>query len=213
MQLDAFFPMIIPEVPGCPDMMVEHAIRMTAIDFCRDTLSWTEIQDPIRLVDNVSLYELDAPTDAMVWKVRDVWAGKRRLEPKSMIALQDTMPNWATAQGTDPIYYNAADSRDSIRVFPTPFNTTGQSMTVRVTYVPTATATSLPPYLGQMHLDEIAAGTKARLCMVPGKVWSNPEIGAYYKGVFDAAVTRSRIDESHDRVPSSLTVRPRSFGF
>jgi hypothetical protein len=84
---------------------------------------------------------------------------------------------------------------------------------VRAAYVPTLKATTLPDFLGTQHMDTISSGTKAHLMMMPAVGWSNPQLGAYYQQRFEQGLLDARIEELHDRVPGSLTVRPRAFGF
>ena len=213
MKLDDFFAYVLPEVIGCPDPLVRNTIRLTAIDFCNRTHAWTEMSDPITLVDGTRDYTLVAPADAWAQTVRDVWLGSRRLKPVSMAQLQEWMPDWQTAAASEPVYYNMAVERGVLSVFPTPANVSDQVLVVRTVFVPTSSATTLPNFLGQDQLETIAAGAKGRLMLMPGQVWSNPELGAYYKQQFDAAVLDTRIEEAHDRVPGSMTVPARSFGF
>jgi hypothetical protein len=213
MKLEDFFPYILVETPGCPDPLVKQALVSAAIEFCKETMAWTESQDPVPLVDGVSDYELEAPSQAIALTVRDVWVGARRLNPITMRALQDVLPNWATAGSSDPVYYNSATERGSIRVFPIPTNTNGQELVMRSAFIPVAGASSLPDFLGQRHMELIAAGAKYRLMLIPGTGWSNPELGAYYKQMFAEGLIGARIDEDHDRVPGSVTVTARSFGF
>ena len=213
MKLDDFFPYILPEVLGCPDPVLRNALRLTAFDFCNRTHSWTEISDPLPLIDGVKDYDLDVPFGAYAQTVRDVWLGSRRLEPATMAQLQAVLPNWPTAESSEPTYYNLSAERGVLRVYPTPVNVGTQALVCRTVFVPTSAATVLPDFLGQDQLEVIAAGTKYRLMLMPGVTWSNPELGAFYKTQFDAGVTDSQAEEAHDRVPGSMTVPARSFGF
>ena len=213
MTLDSFFPYILPEVPGCPDPTLRLQTALAAIEFCRETKAWSAIQDPIPLVDNQKEYVIPVVTDSYVHDVRDVWLGNRRLTPRSMRAIQEEMPQWATATSNEPIYYNQAATRGSLSVFPTPVNTNGTSIVVRAVYVPTATAATLPAFLLERHLNIISAGVKAALMMMPAMPWSNPQMGVYYKSIFDDGVIKVRIEEAHDRVSGSVAVVPRRFGF
>ena len=212
MLLDSFYPYVLPEVIGCPDPLLKMQILSAAAEFCRETLAWTEQQDPTPLVDGVQDYELDMPSQSYALTVRDVWIGGRRLRPMTMHAMQDAMPNWATITNNEPIYYNAATERGLIRLFPIPANAS-QSLVIRAAFVPTPSATSLPDFLGQRYMDVVASGAKARLLQMAGSPWANPQMAAYYRQLFDNGVASARIDEAHDRVPGTITVRSRSFGF
>ena len=213
MLLTAFHPFVATEVIGCPIPLIDQALVVMAIEYCRETKCWTETQEPILLVNDVREYELDVPADAYVQTVRDVWVGSRRLLPVTMAGLQEVMPDWMTAQGSEPSHYNMAGELPLLRVYPTPVAVTGLAMVVRATYVPKMTAKTLPDFLGQRHLDAITSGAKARLLAMPGVDWSNPNLAAYHRGNFDNAILNTRIEEAHDRVPGTIRVQPRTFGF
>ena len=208
---EGFFPYVLPDVIGCPDPVVSQAVVAAANEFCRETLCWTEMPLPLPLVDGISDYTVSAPDQAMAVTVRDVWLGSARLEPVSMPALQQRMPDWPTARATRPICYNAAIERGSIRVFPTPMEPGGQALVLRASYAPAMSATVLPDFLGQRFMEVIALGAKARLLMIPGMPWANVRLASEYRTQFEASITKTKIEEAHDRVPGSLSVQPRRF--
>lgn len=213
MILDDFFPHVLVDVPGCPDPTVRLALLSAVGEFCRKTLAWTEIQDPMPLVSGVRDYDIDAPSQAYTIAVSDVWLGARRLKPMTMLAMQDTMPNWATAESNEPIYYNSATEHGVIRIFPIPANVTDQTLVIRAAYAPTATATTVPDFLGQQHIEVIASGALARLMIKPGAAWANPQLGDYHQKKFTDGIADCQISEAHDRNPGTIKVQPRSFGF
>lgn len=206
-------PYLLAEVPGVPDVTAKQALTMAAIEFCRETQAWSELQDPIAVIDKIHTYDLEPVTGASIVTVKQVWAADRELVPVTLAKLVEVMPNWQTAQGSDPVYYNGAADWSSIRIFPTPINANRQKLTLRVAYQPSLTATTLPDFLVNVYLEAILSGAKARLMLMPQKAWTNPELGGYHKGLFDAAIVQSRIDDMHERHPGTITVRPRRFGF
>jgi hypothetical protein len=213
MKFDDFYPYIAPEVLGCPDPIMRNAVNLAAIDFTRETLCWTELQSPIKLVENTPDYELDIPAGAYMTTVRDVWCGARRLAPKTMAEIQEALPDWQTSTSSQPSFYNQGVDRGSIRIYPTPASLTGaETIVVRAAYVPTAAATTLPDFLGQRHLDVISSGAKSRLMFMSSAPWANKDMAVFYKQVFDDGVIKSKIDEAHDRVRGSISVKPRTFG-
>lgn len=208
--LDGFLPYITPEVLGCPEPLVSRTLLLTASDFCRRTLSWTELQAAIPLVGDQRDYTVTYPADSYLVAVKEVWLGARQLVPKRLT----DVGGWNTGQTGDPLYFNMAADRASVSVFPTPSMVTAASLLyVRAAYAPTPIATTLPDFLWTDHLEVIASGVKAKLMAMPGTAWSNLALGAYHQGLFDAGALDARIDELHDRVPTSITVTPRTFGF
>lgn len=205
MQLASFHPYITPEVIGCPAPLVDQALVLVASEFCRSTLAWTEMSDPMPLMDGVQDYEPDVPTGAQLVTVRDVWCGSRKLQP---VVLVDA---YGASSASEPSHYNMS-KRDMVTVYPTPTSPTA-ALVMRACYAPTLGAATLPDFLGADALDAIASGAKARLMMMPNVPWSNPQLGGYYRQIFDNGVTDAITDEAHDRVPGALTVAPRKFGF
>jgi hypothetical protein len=209
MTLDNFRPLVAIEVIGCPVPMIDQALVLSAAEFCRSTLAWTEIQDPVLLLNGMSDYDIDVPTGAYLHVLRDVWVGDRRLEARTM----DELQGWRDAKSSEPAFYNMATERGVLTVFPQPFQVTGSSLVMRAAYAPNMGVTSLPDFLGREYLEAVCSGAKARLMLMAGVPWSNPALGGYHRQSFDGAVALARISEMHDRMPGRITVKPRSFGF
>lgn len=58
--------------------------------------------------------------------------------------------------------------------------------------IPSRKFTELPAEETERWFEYIRAGALHRLMMVPGKAWSNLEVAAYYRSVFEAGITRAR---------------------
>ena len=200
------------EMPGILDVIIAQAIVFTAIDFCTQTRTWNEIQDPILLVDGVSEYDTEAPTDARVLTISDVWAADRELTPITLAALAHVLPNWQTAQGNQPQYYNAARDWRTITVYPIPTAALRAKLTFRAQYAPTLTAKTVPDLLAERYFDGFISGVKARLMFQVNVPWANPMAAIAHKQTYDTALAQARIDQLHERVPASVSVRPVRFG-
>jgi hypothetical protein len=213
MTLDGFLPFVLPEVIGCPDPIARSAVVLAAAEFCRKTMAWNEVQDPVKLLEGESNYELDVPSESYANSVLEIFIGSRQLKGVTIDALQYELPGWYTAQAAEPDYYNSVVERGVVTVYPQPTNvTTLFGMVMRVAYVPNTNSTTLPDFLGQRHTDTIAAGAKARLMTMPNQSYSNAGLAGYYQKIFDDAVIDTRINEAMGRVNGRLTVKPRSFG-
>ncbi len=213
MKVDDLMPYILAEVPGCPVPTVRFAIIQAASELCREAHTWSEIQDPMTLVDGQHTYQLDAPAGAQVVTVKEIWADNRKLTPVAISAIHNLIPNWQSAQGNQPDYYSGSNDWSEIRLYPIPTNPGGAKLTMRVAYQPKFNATVLPAFMVSNYLEAITAGAKSRLMMMPGRAWTSMELGGYNKQVFDAAITQAKIENLHDRVAGSIQVQPRRFGF
>ena len=211
MKLEALLPYLLPDVPGVPDITALQALRLTAIDFCEKTNAWNETQDPIPLEDNVNEYDLDVEQGARINSVMEVWLKDRQLDPKTVQELALVLPDWQTAKNSRPSFYNAAAEIGVLRVYPIPLEPT-ESITVRVSYVPTLSATTVPDIVVNRYLDELIHGAKHRLMIAPGKGWSNPQLAAYHDTKFDEGVQSAKIDILHNHVQGSIRAKPVRFG-
>ena len=213
MSPDEFYPYVRVDVPDCPDPLIVAAVIATCIEFCRDTLAWTEFQDSLPMVNGVSDYEIDAPAQSRLIQVMDVWMEGTRLVPVTMKDLPRLMPNWSSASSNLPVYFTSAVERGIMRVYPKPTSVNGSKLTLRIALIPISKATTLPDFLGLHHSETIASGAKARLLMMPSAPWFNPNLAERHRQLFGDGVLNARISELHDRTPSTVNVQYRKFGF
>lgn len=210
---DQLLPYLLPEVPGCPDTIAKQAIMRTCNDFCWDTSIWSEIQEPFSVQDNVNEYDLDSPNGAQIVTVKSVWMVNRELVPVTMERLQELIPNWQESKGSDPAYYNCPNDNSVLRIYPIPYGANGAKITIRAVYTPNQFGDYIPEFLVSTYLDEILAGSKARLMMMPGKSWSNPQLGAVNQAVYAEGLVKAKVFQYHDRVAGSPRVRPMRYGY
>ena len=211
MNVSDIVPFVAPEVPGCPEVLIKQAIVQTAIEFCAETLAWQEIQDPIIMIDKANELDVEVPRDARIVTVKDIWASNRRLRPVTMEQLFERIPNWQTAESSEPAYYNASADWQTIKIFPSPLDAKRAKITMRVAYAPTLTATALPDEIVTKHLDGLTGGAKSRLMLMPGRSWTNTQLAGVYRVQFNDQMLKAKIDILHDRVQGSVSVRPHPF--
>lgn len=215
MKLDNFLPYLLVELPGVSDPLVRQALVRTAIEFCQMTQCWREPQEPIPLVDGRADYDLDSPTDAQVFLLRQAWVGQRPLRPLNLQRMQLELPSDASLGSPNPTHFLSSVDRQSLTLYPTPMNRVDATpLRVEVCHVPKATATNLPDILGERYLMAVGAGTKAYLMSMPGQPWSQPALSDFYRAQFDAGVVAAKIEAVYDvAINGRITVAPRRLGF
>lgn len=212
MKIDDLAHYVRLETPGVTDGIIVQTIATVAMDFCERTRVWTEIQDPVALVDNLNQYDMEGPTDARVLTIANVWAANRELKATTMAALVYVLPNWQTAKASQPQYYSVARDLKVITVYPIPLQAQSAPLTFRAHYAPRRTATTLPDFLGDNYHDALVAGAKARLMLQVNVEWSNPATGMFYQQAYEQAVAKAQSDQLHEQAPAPLRVRPVRFG-
>ena len=202
MLVDAFYPFVLPEVIGCPEPLLAQQIMLTAHSFCTETGVWDEVQDPVLTSTGIADYEIDAPANAEMLRVRSVWLDGRELSPRQMRT--PLVANFGT-----PSSYHAALARGLITLDAKPQSE--QFLVVRAVYAPRLTGQTLPDLLLSRYAIAIASGAKSRLMLIPGQAWSNPVLAQFYAAQHQDAAINARIDMERDNVTGSLRVKPRSF--
>lgn len=203
---------VMADVPGCPTAVAKKALLKTAIDFLSVSKAWSEVQDPIAVVDGVADYDFDAPTGARCIEIKAVYTKTGEIDGVNMTELALRMPNWQDAAGSSPLMYTRAFDFSSLRVYPMPTNPNGETLRVHAVYTLTDTATSIPDDIVQRYADALSCGTKARLMLIPKTDWQDLKLAGYHKGEYETARSVAQITAAHDKTAGAVRARPRRFG-
>ena len=88
---------VIPMVPGCPDLLIESAIRSAAIELCEKAGVYKKELDVITTTANIYEYDLEPPSGTAVHKINWVTHKGIDLEPLSTALLEVRKPKWREA--------------------------------------------------------------------------------------------------------------------
>lgn len=212
---DAFLPYVLPETPGCPEVVAIQAIRSSAIDFCERSLVLQRDHDPVTVVKGIIDYDFDPPlNNTLVTKLMRAWFLKDEVEATAPDMVKDvTVYNalFANANAPEgPARQIIQKDERTFSVYPKPDKTYQNALTMRVALKPTRASTTCEDVLFEDYAEFIAHGAKARLCMTPGKPYTNPDVAALGNVMFTQGVNRAlqRAVRGHTR--AGLSVRLRS---
>lgn len=202
----AIYPMVAPEVMGCPGIIMDSAILRATIEFCEKSTAWRQALPPLALVDGVAEYPLVLPDDSrlVVIREREVKLGGLPLHPIGDPAL-------LYSQSGTPTRY-AQRGFNSLILWPTPSGVSGRMVTVFAVLAPKLSATSIPDVIADRYYEAVAEGAKAILKRMPNQPWGDPGRAADHHQAFSIKTAEARIEQESGLVAGSLTVRPRRFG-
>lgn len=213
---DAFFPDILPEVPGVTPDMAIRAIRNTIIEFCEKSLIHQVTQDAITLQDGVDTYDLDAPKGHRVHKVMKAYFKGQELTavaPDDIATpdpyLQTTNAAGYTPNKSQPTGYTQKDF-DTVTFMPIPDQRYMNAITMRVALVPLRDSTGCENFLYEQWGEFIACGAKARLMLNPGKPYTNPDAAAVNQTRYMTGLNDARQRALRGNVRSTLQVQMRA---
>lgn len=215
--LAQFLPYVLPHVATCPNPLAEQVVRSICIEFCSNTNIVQTIATQ-SVLTGVQDYDLDTPSQMSLAYVLDAFYGVSRLQPAPLEAVRagsaltgTTVGDDAPAEGQPRLYFIKTPGLQTISLFPVPDATLADGLTIRASYAPTRTATSVDDVLFNDWVDVIAAGAIAHLLSIPNQLFGEakyaPLYAQQYRSGTNAAFTQAR----KGQLISGSRVQPRSF--
>lgn len=185
--LEEFLPKVLPLCPGCPEPVAFEHIRNAAIAFCEETKLW-RYEDAFELSGEPEF--VCVPAGAVIHDIERVDFNGRRLEPASVLWLDEKYPDWRSDNlwaADEPSYFTQLEP-DTIRLVPLP--TTGTAK-VYLRLKPSEDAEQLPDFIASQHRNLIGWGAVAGILMLPNQSFTDPNRATYYQAKFDQGLGRS----------------------
>ena len=202
----AFYPDVIPDLPGAPFPLVDHHLRNAAIDFCERSKALVVDLDPIDAVSGLQAYDLPLPSGTDLVEIAGARFSGKKITPKSPAYLDANREDWNTEQGT-PEHYTQ-QGKDSLLLVPIPQVDAATAIKIKAAVKPSNTSTGVDDWFYAQFRKAIAAGCKAVMMAMPDEKWSNPDRVALNAGIFDAAAN----DATGDAANGFTRARPRFSG-
>jgi hypothetical protein len=160
MQWTEFGPYVLPFVSGCPEPVLEHHARLTAIDFCRRTLCDTRTLDPV-LTNGFNSVEIEPATDTKIVKVKKVVIDGREYKIAP--------PNLGRELITSGSQEEFCFTPDNITLTINPMPVEGLQVVVTAALAPTLTAPELSDMVANEHLQDMAPGIVGSIMRIPNQ--------------------------------------------
>ena len=202
---------VLPDVPGCPQVVAANAIKNAAIQFCDRSFVYLIDHDPIAAVEDQGEYTWAPGAGLKVARPERVWYDGEELTPKTRDEIADMHAYWPDWEGT-PLYF-MQEKIEKLIVVPRPTAALANAIKAKVAVKPSRDATSIDDAIWEKYLEEIASGAKARLFAMKRKPWADGQLAAYHKGVFDEAISAARLAafKGHVRSRNNQTRGRRRF--
>ena len=200
--LESFLPLVRGRIPGCPEMILENAVRDACIEFCKRTQLLTERVD-VDVEAGEPLVTLFPGSD-LHWDVLDLRRANTRLTPlnRQEVIVQDL--GLETGQ---PQYYYLEGDRSLVLL---PIPESAETLTALVSLRPKDSAQRVPEVLYSDYREPIAAGARAWVRRNYGD-WVNPQFEAEDRAIFERAVHNQNIRRAHGGAGTALRVRTHPF--
>ena len=184
--LAVFRPYVTTDVLGCPIPTVDHRIILACRDFCDKSGIWREWQDLRTMDGTTNAFDHDLTSDQeLVCYTRAIVNDDKDGE-YNILSWTDLPPDWKTNASQELTKSLVHIDLGQFMLFPAPV--AGDTLRIEAVLKPAITSTQVPDILYDRFCADIAAGALAKLQMLPGQPWTNPQMAAHNLSLFNAAV-------------------------
>lgn len=192
-KLEKFYPYVLPFAEGASEPMVEQYLLDTAIDFCSKTLIVQEDLDPLTMIPGIVEYELDMPPQQKIHMLMRAFHASRPIDIVTA-DMAHSHPahfgNWFYAGASVPEGTPSAifqKNERSLLVNRAPHAIEPIIITISAALKPSRSATQLADILFDDYANTLALGAAAKMLLLPGKAFSNPQLAVAYQTQYEQA--------------------------
>jgi hypothetical protein len=198
-----FYPLVLPEVIGAPDPMVDQALVLAAREFCQRTSVWLEWQEVPTAGSASNQFEFDVPTGAEFVKIARAVVGE---DDFGVLSYRDVPADWINPSSTKLKNKLVHLEGNEFLVFPVP----PESIRLQLAFKPSLAAKSVPDSVFGSYAEEIADGAKARLLGMRNLPFSDQISASAHRTCFEYAINRvANIGFAHRNPAMRVTRKSR----
>lgn len=185
-----------------------HELRRAAQSFFRASYAWKVNENPVSVAAGAEQVSLAlASADQELVRVDAAWWDNKPLEPTTLDALNAEFHDaWQTHTGAPERFLELEAGQ--LRLFPKPLAASTIGLRVQLSVQPSEASAGLPDALALRYRDEIHVGAKARLMLIPGRPWTNPELAAAYGAAFSSLINQAHAKAARGNVRARIAARP-----
>lgn len=200
-----FYDLVMPDLPGCPFVMVDNALRQSAITFCEQSLAWRYDHPPVSIVPGTAEYAFAPPAEAVVHVIAYATLGEKEIE--SHAGEEDIrIAGWRRQTGMPEYVLGGATS---LTLVPAP--DMAGTLVMIVALKPSPTAMGMDDSQFNEFRETVIHGALARLMLSPKKPYTDMQLAQYHQQQFavKTAAASVRAARSCTRAPLRTVILQR----
>lgn len=186
--------------PGCPETIVERALRTSASEFYRDSQAWRVTTDPAPVIAGQRRVDMELP--AHTHAVRVFWV---KLAGEAITCISER--NISTRTGTPQGYALSGTCKEVILDVVPQQAYRRNGIEVHMAVAPTNELEDLPDELMLSHRNGILYGAQRALLLMPNVSWGDMRAAAVLGQLFDAEKTKARREAEAQQASVKRTVK------
>lgn len=204
-----WFPDVIPQVPACPVMIVEHELRRASQQFFEATRAWKVSLAAVPVVagtQNITLATVDANQEIV--RLEQAWYDGLPLEVETTETMDaNYSDDWQLHTGKPSAAIQMGPG--TVRLYPVPIDDAATGFKCRVSVRPSDVSVGIPDEYRVKYREHIATGAKARLMIHANKPWANADLAMMYGTAFGAAIGKENSDAARAFGQARIAARVR----
>jgi hypothetical protein len=193
--LDTMLPEILQYCNSAPSIMVRGHSLHSAIDLCNKSLVLKQEASAFEMEEDVHTYTLKFPGNryrAIAIEDMRIGTSNQPLVRTTEREMDGAYRNWRKTTGSKPTKYFLTDEVNTIRVWPTPSADIDEDTTTiaHVTYK--RDQTEIDEHIYEKWIEVIQAGTIARMLLIIGASWYNPNLAAVFTRTWSRGIREAR---------------------
>lgn len=179
---------VMPDVPGCTNELAINALRNAAIELYTKSWIYTQACDPQNTIIGQAEYDMDTFNQYKLIGIVSASIDDAKIIPVGVTSLNRSNLRWQDDTGL-PTNYLTYDYT-TIRLYPIPDRVSTLNVTIALT--PSKTSTGVENFIYDLYSEQLAAGAKARLMLIPNKPYTDANTSREYRAQFSAAITDAK---------------------
>ena len=202
---DNFYDFVAGDLPGCPFVAIDVALRQAAIDFCSQSLAWKYVHPDIAVTAGAPSYNFVPPDQAVVHAVTYAEFEGNEIDchtGESGIQIYD----WRNQSGTPQYVLGGATS---LSLVPTP--DVAGTLKLEVALKPSPAAIGIDDDIFNEYRDAMVHGAFGRLMASPKKPYTQLQLATYHQQQFTVLTGQAgmRQARNYTRAPLRTTINAR----
>jgi hypothetical protein len=183
----SFYSDVLPYVSGCPNPVMDHALRRAAQEFFSRAHVWRVWLETV-MTHGLTEYDLPLEQHSELVKIERATLNGRTIH---IIAREMIPADWQTNRSG---FCDSIFTADRKLITMLPGASDGETLRIEAVLKPSNASAGVLDDHFDNYVEAISNGAKARLMMLPG-VYFNPEMAGYFKSAFDAEIAKIGIQE------------------
>ena len=183
-----WFPDLLPQLPGCPDPLIEHELLRACQTFFTRTRAWQVVQPLVAITANQTTLDI-VPSDSTQDPVRieAAWLDGQRLAVMTAGDMDKAFTDdWQLHTGSTSTIVQITPN--TLMLYPIPVAASSTGLKLRLSVKPGDTATGIPDDMYSKYKDALTDGALSRLMLQADKKWTNDQKGMIKAASFEASM-------------------------